>query len=87
MRGVPLRVVVPGDGSGSAVSGPLTMAEALADLLKRVVAADPVTAVLLYEDPHGVVVVHPLPVSMFVAKGLVAEAYDQLHPDRSAAED
>lgn len=77
-----LRVVVPGDGAEGASGASQTMAEALADLLARVVADDPVTAVLLYENAAGVIVVRPLPASMFVAKILVAEAYDQLHPER-----
>lgn len=82
-----LRVVVPGDGLGSPVSDPQTMAEALADLLARVVASEPVTLVLLVDNGGGEIIVHPLPASLFVAKILVAEAYDQLHPERGADDD
>lgn len=76
--------MLPSDG-GTA-GEPVTMAEALADLLKRVAAEDPVVAVLLFENKLGTVVVRPIPASLHVAKSLVAEAYDQLHPDREPAE-
>lgn len=75
-----LRVVPP--GADPEPGEPVTMAEALADLATRVAAERPVTVVLLYENADGAIVVRPLPASMFVAKVLVAEAYDQLHPER-----
>jgi hypothetical protein len=78
-----LRVVLPSDGGDGE---PVTMAEALADLLKRAAAESPIIAVLLYEDRAGVVRVIPVPTSLNVAKVLVAEAYDQLHPERETAE-
>jgi hypothetical protein len=77
-----LRVVPPGDGPEA--GEPVTMAEALADLVTRVAAEGPVTLVLLYENAAGAIIVRPLPASLYVAKVLVAEAYDQLHPERES---
>jgi len=77
-----LRVVPPNDGHVS--RDPVTMAEALADLLARVSAEAPAIVVVLYEDASGAVQIRPLPASLNVAKVLVADAYDQLHPERES---
>lgn len=78
---------MPGDGASRPCSEPQTMAEALADLLARVAADGPVTLTLLVDNGDGVIVVHPIPASLFVARSLVAAAYDQLHPERGASDD
>ena len=78
----PLRVVLPTEGA--AAGEPVTIAEALADLLQRITAEGPTLLVVLYEDAKGAVQVRPLPASLNVAKVLVADAYDQLHPGELA---
>ncbi len=77
----PLRVVLPTDG---APGEPVTMAEAIADLLARVTAEGPTLIVVLYEDAAGIVQVRPLPPSLNVARVLIADAYDQLYPGEIA---
>lgn len=61
------------------------MADALEALVRKVLADGPIVASIQYERADGTVVVVSHPRSTVVARGLAAEAYALLHPDRDSA--
>jgi hypothetical protein len=65
---------------------PVTMAEALAAILVRVVAEHPRLVVVIYETGNGEIKMKPCPPSIYVSKVLTAEAYVILHPNSDIAE-